>query len=77
MPYKPAEDIAKYAKRISESGECRLTGKRAEEFFRNTADIFGLNLGQAYEEIKKIPKVKVTISDLLREMRAGKYEDIS
>ena len=73
----PGEDIAKYAKKVSESGACYLTGKGAEEFFRNGADILGVNIDRPYEEIEKIPKVKVSLSDLLGEMRKEKYEDIS
>ncbi len=77
MPYIPAEDISKYAKKVSESGACYLSGKKAEEFFKNAADILGVNIDRPYEEIEKIPKVKVTLSDLLGEVRKEKYEDIS
>lgn len=75
MPYDPAKDMASYVKRLSKSRECLLTGKKAEEYFRNLADMFGINLNEKYsiKKMRNLPKSKISISDVISETRAEKY----
>ncbi|GIU71673.1 MAG: hypothetical protein KatS3mg003_1152 [Candidatus Nitrosocaldaceae archaeon] len=75
MPYR-SYDIDRYIERVAKNGECYLTKDRADIFFNNAASILGISL-LSYEESKKIEKPKVMLSDILKEMRAKKYEDIS
>jgi len=76
LPYDPAKDIQSYVKSLSKSRKCLLTGKRAQEYFRNLADMFGFNLHETYsiKKMRNLPKSKVSISDVISETRAEKYE---
>lgn len=76
MSYRSADDLERYIQRVARTGECYLTKDRADSFFKNAASILGVSL-LSYEEIKEIQKPKVMLSDILKEMRAEKYEDIS
>lgn len=73
--YKPPKDVVRYAESEAKSRSKYLSGENAERFFRQAAAIFSVDLEKPYsiEEIKKLPKSKVSLSDVVSETRAEHY----
>jgi len=75
--YRPPRDVAQYAESQAKSRNKYLTGEKAERFFKQAADILAVDLEKHYsvEEIKRLPKSKVSVSDVVNEARAEKYSN--
>lgn len=72
--YRPPKDVVQYAESEAKSRSKYLTEK-AEKFFRQAAAVLSVDLEKPYsiEEIKKLPKSKVSVSDVVSETRAEHY----
>lgn len=75
--YRPPRDVAQYAESQAKSRSKYLAAEKAERFFKQAADILAVNLGgpSSIEEIKRLPKSKVSVSDVVNEARAEKYSN--
>lgn len=69
--YKPPKDVVRYAESEAKSRSKYLTGEMAEKFFRQATAVLSVDLEKprSIEEIKKLPKSQVSVSDVVRRVR--------
>lgn len=78
MPYKGQKDHSdKVAEELAKSGECYISGKRAELLFDYAAKVMKLDL-RSYD-LKSSRKILkgISLADIVSESRAANYENLS